>query len=161
MGVAEEVVQVAEGLLVGLRDLVPVVALVQGDQQVDQLGELGVDLLGQPCPQPLQRGQLLQGLLELLIGAVDLVEGLLRGEKVDVKAILAEAEAAARANDLGPSTSAIVKAAARRSVPWRRLNDANLVQLGHGHKRRLIQASITGATSHVAVEIASDKKGKR
>lgn len=93
----------------------------------------------------------------LLTGAVDLVEGLLRGEKVDVRAILAEAEAAARANDLGPSTSAIVGAAARRGVPWRRLNDANLVQLGHGHKRRLIQASITGATSHVAVEIASDK----
>lgn len=93
----------------------------------------------------------------LLTGAVELVEGLLRGESFDVQALLARAEAAGRANDLGPSTSAIVKAAARRGIPWRRLNDANLVQLGHGAKRRLIQASITGSTSHVAVEIASDK----
>ena len=93
----------------------------------------------------------------LLEGAVDLVERLLRGEAIDVGALLSEAEAAGRANDLGPSTTAIVRAAAERGIPWRRLNDANLVQLGHAHKRRLLQASITGLTSHVAVEIASDK----
>ncbi|HEX7000707.1 MAG TPA: cyanophycin synthetase [Trueperaceae bacterium] len=93
----------------------------------------------------------------LLVGAVDLVERLLRGEATDVGSLLAEAEAAGRANDLGPSTMAIVRAAARRGIPWRRLNDANLVQLGYGANRQLIQASITGSTGHVAVEIASDK----
>ncbi len=93
----------------------------------------------------------------LLRGAVDLVEALLRGEPFDLRALLEEADAAARRTDLGPSTAAIVAAAERRGIPWRRLNDDSLVQLGHGRHRRLIQAAVTSATSHVAVEVASDK----
>src|SRR6266581_7779883 len=33
---------------------------------------------------------------------------------------------------LGPSTSSLVKAAENRGIPWLRLNDQSLVQLGHG-----------------------------
>lgn len=98
-----------------------------------------------------------QGMRRLLRGAVEVVAALLRGDNVDLPAVLAEAEAVARRTDLGPSTSAIVRAAARRGIPWRRLNEDSLVQLGHGRNRRLIQAAVTGATSHVAVEVASDK----
>lgn len=93
----------------------------------------------------------------LLRGAVALVEAVLRGESFDLRALLEEADADARHTDLGPSTAAIVAAAERRGIPWRRLNDASLVQLGHGRHRRLVQAAVTSATSHVAVEVASDK----
>ncbi|HVT15247.1 MAG TPA: cyanophycin synthetase [Thermoanaerobaculia bacterium] len=58
----------------------------------------------------------------------------------------------------GPSTAALVRAAEARDIPWIRLNDRSLVQLGHGKFQRRIQATITSATRHTAVEIASDKR---
>ena len=58
----------------------------------------------------------------------------------------------------GPSTGALVRAAEERDIPWIRLNDRSLVQLGHGKFQRRIQATITSETRHTAVEIASDKR---
>lgn len=52
------------------------------------------------------------------------------------------------------SPRAIVEAAARRNIPWRRLNGASLVQLGYGRGRKLIQAAMTGGTSAIGVDIA-------
>jgi cyanophycin synthetase len=59
---------------------------------------------------------------------------------------------------LGPSTASLVRAAEARGIPWFRLNDQSLVQLGHGKFQQRIQATITGKTSHIAVELASDKE---
>jgi cyanophycin synthetase len=59
---------------------------------------------------------------------------------------------------LGPSTAALVRAAEARGIPWLRLNDQSLVQLGHGRYQQRIQATVTGRTSHIAVELASDKE---
>src|SRR5260370_18626769 len=59
---------------------------------------------------------------------------------------------------LGPSTSTLVRAAVHRGIPWLRLNDQSLVQLGHGKFQQRIQATVTSSTSHIAVELASDKE---
>src|SRR6202050_59452 len=59
---------------------------------------------------------------------------------------------------LGPSTAALVRAAENRGIPWLRLNDQSLVQLGHGKHQQRIQATVTSGTSHIAVELASDKE---
>jgi len=59
---------------------------------------------------------------------------------------------------LGPSTAALVRAAEARGIPWLRLNDQSLVQLGHGRYQQRIQATVTGRTPHIAVELASDKE---
>ena len=59
---------------------------------------------------------------------------------------------------LGPSTASIVHAAEARGIPWLRLNDQSLIQLGYGCNQQRIQATITGRTSHIAVELASDKE---
>jgi cyanophycin synthetase len=59
---------------------------------------------------------------------------------------------------LGPSTASLVRAAEERGIPWLRLNDQSLVQLGHGKYQQRIQATVTGKTSHIAVELASDKE---
>ena len=58
----------------------------------------------------------------------------------------------------GPSTASLVRAAEERDIPWIRLNDRSLVQLGHGRYQRRIQATVTSETRHIAVEIASDKR---
>ncbi|MEY3360089.1 MAG: cyanophycin synthetase, partial [Pseudomonadota bacterium] len=59
---------------------------------------------------------------------------------------------------LGPSTASLVRAAEDRNIPWVRLNEQSLVQLGHGKYQQRIQATITGKTSYIAVELASDKE---
>ncbi len=59
---------------------------------------------------------------------------------------------------LGPSTMALVRAAEERKIPWIRLNDASLIQFGHGRYQQRIQATVTSRTSHIAVELASDKE---
>lgn len=59
---------------------------------------------------------------------------------------------------LGPSTASLVRAAQARGIPWLRLNEQSLVQLGHGKYQQRIQATVTGRTSHIAVELASDKE---
>src|SRR6202035_2842543 len=59
---------------------------------------------------------------------------------------------------LGPSTSSLVRAAEQRGIPWLRLNEQSLVQLGHGKYQQRIQATVTSSTSHIAVELASDKE---
>ncbi|MDQ8154409.1 MAG: cyanophycin synthetase, partial [Gemmatimonadota bacterium] len=58
----------------------------------------------------------------------------------------------------GPSTASLVRAAEQRGIPWIRLNDQSLVQLGYGKFQQRIQATVTGRTPHIAVELASDKE---
>jgi len=59
---------------------------------------------------------------------------------------------------LGPSTMSLVRAAEDRRIPWIRLNEQSLIQFGHGRYQQRIQATITSRTSHIAVELASDKE---
>jgi len=59
---------------------------------------------------------------------------------------------------LGPSTASLVHAAEKRGIPWLRLNDQSLIQLGHGKYQQRIQATVTGRTPHISVELASDKE---
>src|SRR5712672_3380258 len=59
---------------------------------------------------------------------------------------------------LGPSTASLVRAAEQRDIPWLRLNDQSLVQLGHGQYQPRIPAPVTGRTPHIAVELASYKE---
>jgi cyanophycin synthetase len=58
----------------------------------------------------------------------------------------------------GPSTASLVRAAEERGIPWIRLNRQSLVQFGHGKYQHRIQATTTGNTSNIAVELASDKE---
>ncbi|MCH8867084.1 MAG: cyanophycin synthetase [Proteobacteria bacterium] len=58
----------------------------------------------------------------------------------------------------GPSTASLIAAAEARGIPWLRLNRHSLVQFGHGRYQHRIQATTTGMTSNIAVELASDKE---
>ncbi|WP_172327167.1 cyanophycin synthetase [Mangrovicoccus sp. HB161399] len=64
----------------------------------------------------------------------------------------------AERNSLGPSALALVKAAEERDIPWVRLNDASLIQVGQGKYQKRIEAALSSQTSHIAVEIAADKE---
>ena len=64
----------------------------------------------------------------------------------------------AQSRALGPSTASLVQAAEDRDIPWLRLNRYSLVQFGHGRYQQRIQATTTGRTSNIAVDLAGDKE---
>jgi len=75
----------------------------------------------------------------------------------DVAATVAHLREVAEENVLGPSTDSIVQAGRKRNIPFRRLNEYSLVQLGYGAKQRRIRASETDETRAIAEGIAQDK----
>ena len=62
---------------------------------------------------------------------------------------------------LGPSTGSIVEEAVARRIPWIRLGRNSLVQLGYGVNQQRFQATITGKTSSIAVDIACNKEATK
>jgi cyanophycin synthetase len=74
------------------------------------------------------------------------------GAELEALILLAERSA------FGPSTQAILDEAALRDIPYIRLNQQSLVQLGHGIHQRRIRATMTSETGSLGVDIASDKK---
>ncbi|MDP2312599.1 MAG: cyanophycin synthetase [Pseudomonadota bacterium] len=73
---------------------------------------------------------------------------------VEVERLIRGAEKRA----FGPSTASLVRGAEARDIPWVRLSEGSLVQFGHGHRQKRIQATVTSETRHIAVEIAGDKE---
>jgi cyanophycin synthetase len=61
----------------------------------------------------------------------------------------------------GPSTGSIVEEAESRGIPYIRLNDQSLVQLGYGVHQQRIQATTTAKTNMIAVDIAGDKSATK
>lgn len=57
----------------------------------------------------------------------------------------------------GPSTGSLVEEATHRGIPYIRLNDQSLVQLGYGVYQKRIQATTTANTNMIAVDIAGNK----
>ncbi|WP_420853386.1 cyanophycin synthetase [Sphingomonas panacisoli] len=100
-------------------------------------------------------------LLPAELGSLDLGQ-LVATSSLDDRAavgdMIAEIAALARRTAFGPSTQALVDAARRRGIPVTRLDEQSLVQLGFGSRQHKIRASITGNTSHIAVETAGNKQ---
>ena len=90
--------------------------------------------------------------------AVRIAEALISGEAYDLDADIQELREIREHDRLGPSTGAIVDEAVKRRIPYIRLNNHSLVQLGYGINQKRIQATIASTTSSIAVEIACDKE---
>ncbi|MDQ2823801.1 MAG: cyanophycin synthetase [Pseudomonadota bacterium] len=91
--------------------------------------------------------------------AVEIVEALSQGKPFDLAPRLAQLRATARQFAIDPSTAAILSAAHERGIPTQRLaEEANLFQLGWGSSQQRLQDTLTGSASHVAVQIATDRR---
>jgi len=80
------------------------------------------------------------------------------GKPFDFRAELDQLIRLAQRLALGPTTQSLVDEARRRGIPALRLDDHSLVQLGFGKYQQRVRASVTGRTSNIAVETASDKE---
>jgi cyanophycin synthetase len=92
-----------------------------------------------------------------LQAGIDLVMAAIEDRPYDVAAAVARMRDMVDALHLGPSTAHIVEAATERKIPFIRLTEGNLVQLGYGASQRRIWTAETDQTSAIAEEIASDK----
>ncbi len=90
--------------------------------------------------------------------AVRITEALIANKEYDLQDDLQKMREIREDERLGPSTGSIVEEAQNRGIPWIRLNRHSLVMLGYGVNQKRIQATITGNTSSIAVEIACDKE---
>ena len=90
--------------------------------------------------------------------ARQLCEATLQGSAFDAAAAIADLHELDEDIRLGPSTGSIVDAAIARGIPFRRLTQGSLVQLGWGSQARRIQAAEVDGTSAIAEAIAQDKE---
>ncbi|MFT6845755.1 MAG: cyanophycin synthetase [Flavobacteriales bacterium] len=90
--------------------------------------------------------------------AVEIAEALISGSTYDLEDDILRMKEIRQAEALGPSTSAIIRAAEARGIPWIRLNKYSLCQLGYGANQKRIQATVTSQTSSIGVELACDKE---
>ncbi len=92
-----------------------------------------------------------------LYKARDLVMAAIEDRPYDVTGAIDELRDMTDDKCLGPSTACIVDAADDRDIPYIRLNDGNLVQLGYGAAQRRIWTAETDQTSAIAETISRDK----
>lgn len=90
--------------------------------------------------------------------AVKIAESLMNATDYDINACIQTLKEIRERERLGPSTGSIVEEAASRKIPWIRLGKNSLVQLGYGINQERFQATITGNTSCIAVDIACNKE---
>nr|MBA3696659.1 cyanophycin synthetase [Methylotenera sp.] len=87
----------------------------------------------------------------------DLVLAAIEDKPFDVAAVIAKLRDMVDSLCLGPSTACIVDAATERKIPFIRLTDGNLVQLGYGASQHRIWTAETDKTSAIAESVSSDK----
>lgn len=89
--------------------------------------------------------------------AVKIVQAVIDGTEYDLEKDIQTMREIRENTRLGPSTGSIVEEAISRRIPWIRLNNQSLVQLGYGKNQVRFRATMTEKTSSIAVDIASNK----
>lgn len=89
--------------------------------------------------------------------ALNMLNAFLSERDFDVEEIIRELVVIRELRLLGPSTQAIVSEVEKRKIPYLRLDDFNLVQLGNGKYQKRIRATLTSDTGFIAVETAGNK----
>lgn len=89
--------------------------------------------------------------------SVKIAEALIDGTEYDLENDIKVMREMRERERFGPSTGSIVDEAVARDIPFIRLNNQSLVQLGYGKNQVRFRATMTDKTSSIAVDIASNK----
>lgn len=89
--------------------------------------------------------------------AVKIAEALIEGVAYDLNNDIKTMREMREKFRFGPSTGSIVDEAVSRNIPFIRLNNQSLVQLGYGKNQVRFRATMTDKTSSIAVDLASNK----
>ncbi|PKP02930.1 MAG: hypothetical protein CVU11_10175 [Bacteroidetes bacterium HGW-Bacteroidetes-6] len=91
------------------------------------------------------------------VAALNLVNSILLDQPFDLQNVVGLMVSIREDRLLGPTTQSIADAAAERNIPWLRLDEYNLIQLGTGKFQQRIRSSLTSATPALALDIISDR----
>ena len=89
--------------------------------------------------------------------SVKIAEALIDGTEYDLENDIKVMREMREQHRFGPSTGSIVDEAVSRGIPFIRLNNQSLVQLGYGINQVRFRATMTDKTSSIAVDLASNK----
>jgi len=89
--------------------------------------------------------------------AVMIAESLISGDPYNLEEDILHMREIRERSRFGPSTGSIIDEAVSRDIPFIRLNDESLVQLGYGKNQVRFRATMTDRTSSIAVDLASNK----
>lgn len=90
--------------------------------------------------------------------SVNIAQALISSTSYDLGADIKTMREMRERERFGPSTGSIVDEAVARDIPFIRLNDESLVQLGYGKNQVRFRATMTDRTSSIAVDLASNKE---
>jgi len=89
--------------------------------------------------------------------SVRIAESLIAGTQYDLENDIKTMREMREKDRFGPSTGSIVDEAVARNIPFIRLNNQSLVQLGYGKNQVRFRATMTDRTSSIAVDLAGNK----
>ena len=89
--------------------------------------------------------------------SVKIAEALVDGKEYDLEYDVKTMREMRERERFGPSTGSIVDEAVARDIPYIRLNNQSLIQLGYGKNQVRFRATMTDKTSSIAVDLASNK----
>ena len=98
--------------------------------------------------------------LKAVVGMINAAAGgetAAAGLRLAVQAELDELAELRRRSALSPTTRLFLKAAHERRIPWMRVGDGNIFQLGHGARSRWIRDAFTDQTSNLGSQLAKNK----
>ena len=95
--------------------------------------------------------------IECAYSSVEIINALINDAYIDIGKIISRIKSILFEYELGPSTKAIVDEAKKRGIPVMRIGNENLIQLGYGKYKRMLQSTITDAVSCITVDMASNK----
>ena len=96
--------------------------------------------------------------MECSKAAVFILNCFIFGKDIDVDKLIAYLKRVSINAELGPSTSAIVNEVKSRGIPITRIGSDSVVRLGYGKNSRLIESTLTDATSCICADISSNKQ---
>lgn len=89
--------------------------------------------------------------------AANLINSILLGIDFNVQDVINQLIGIREDRLLGPSTQHIVDAAVKSNIPWIRLDDYNLIQLGSGKYQKRLRSTLSSDTSAIAAENVRDR----
>lgn len=96
---------------------------------------------------------------EAVYVAVDFINALIEGKEYHLQSDIDQLKRIISRNFIGLSTGSIVNEGLRRGIPFIDLD--NHIILGYGARQKRIQATLSGFTSYIGVDIAGDKDGTK
>ncbi|MEW9094488.1 MAG: cyanophycin synthetase [Clostridiaceae bacterium] len=89
--------------------------------------------------------------------AVMIINLLISSKEINMEEAIYKLREILKFEQLGPSTAAIIREAKNRRIPYIRIGEGSIFQLGYGSTSRMVEATVSGETSGLAIDIACDK----